>query len=415
MASPKVLISGSGIAGTVFAFWLLRGYPDAQVTIVERAPSLRLTGASVDIRSSAVDVVKRMGMEEEIRKHTTKETGVQCVGKDGSAQWTIGMSGREDVQSITSEFEIFRGALAQIFMEPIKDKVRLVFDESVDSFMQSDDGVEVIFTKSRKAEKYDLLVAADGVGSKIRGQMLNAPSRDHILDEGVYAAYFTIKSDLLEGGQMAKWYNSSNGRIIFVRPDPNPEGRTRGHLVIVTADVEMKKRYNDLLEQGNDAYKDMLEDVFKGAGWLAPEVLKGMRESDDFYCSLFAQTRSPKLCDRRVVLLGDAGYATPGIGTSLAIMGGYVLAGEVLRHDGNVQDASQAYEELLLPYVKSQQRRGNMMQYLNPQTEWGITIRNSIMRIVTGLMLDRLVMNGAAWMGFTEKKLAMPNYQWPTL
>ena len=48
--------------GTVFAFWLLRANPNANITIVERDPTLRLTGASVDIRSSAVDIIKWMGM-----------------------------------------------------------------------------------------------------------------------------------------------------------------------------------------------------------------------------------------------------------------------------------------------------------------------------------------------------------------
>lgn len=69
---PKILISGSGISDSVLAFWLLRAYPLADLTIIERAPSLRLTGASVDIRNSAIDIIKLMGLEDEIRKHTTR-------------------------------------------------------------------------------------------------------------------------------------------------------------------------------------------------------------------------------------------------------------------------------------------------------------------------------------------------------
>jgi 2-polyprenyl-6-methoxyphenol hydroxylase-like FAD-dependent oxidoreductase len=71
MSNLNILISGSGIAGSVYAFWLLRAYPNANITIVERDPSLRLTGASVDIRSSAVDIIKWMGAEQEIRTQTT--------------------------------------------------------------------------------------------------------------------------------------------------------------------------------------------------------------------------------------------------------------------------------------------------------------------------------------------------------
>jgi 2-polyprenyl-6-methoxyphenol hydroxylase-like FAD-dependent oxidoreductase len=83
MSAPKVLISGSGIAGSVFAFCLLRAYPKAHITIVERAPSLRLTGASVDIRSNAVDIIKWAGVEPQIREASTKETGMSFVNTDG--------------------------------------------------------------------------------------------------------------------------------------------------------------------------------------------------------------------------------------------------------------------------------------------------------------------------------------------
>lgn len=156
-----------------------------------------------------------------------------------------------------------------------------------------------------------------------------------------------------------------------------------------------------------------MEQLFNDAGWIAKDVIEGMRGSDDFYCSIFAQTRSPRLSDGRVVLLGDAGYATPGIGTSLAITGGYMLAGEILRHECDIRSALEAYEGLMQPFVQTQQRSTNMMRYLNPQTEWGIVARNTFMRVATFLMLDYLATVSASWLGFTEKKLVMPQYEWP--
>jgi 2-polyprenyl-6-methoxyphenol hydroxylase-like FAD-dependent oxidoreductase len=114
-----------------------------------------------------------------------------------------------------------------------------------------------------------------------------------------------------------------------------------------------------------------------------------------------------------VVLLGDAGYATPGFGTSLAIIGGYVLAGELLSHPGDVKTALENYEKILLPFAKSNQRGDKAMQYINPQTRWGLRIRNAIFRIVTGLKLDVIAMTVASWLGFTEGKIPMPDYPWP--
>ncbi|TVY89593.1 Uncharacterized protein LAWI1_G004918 [Lachnellula willkommii] len=415
MSSPKILISGAGIAGSVFAFWLLRAYPNANITIVERDPSLRLTGASVDIRSSAVDIIKWMGAEQEIRAQSTKEEGVQFVDAHGTAAATMRATGRSDVQSITSEFEIYRGALAKIFIDPIKTRVRFIFDESVDGFEQRDDGVVVTFARGKEVETYDLLVAADGFGSRIRGMMLDSTPQEQVHDVGVHIAYFTIKSDMLQGSRLAKWYNATGGRVVFLRPDNDPAGRTRGNLMNVTtsAEVETKERLNKAFREGNESYMALMEEMFRDAGWVAPEVLQGMRESDDFYCSLFGQIRAPKLQKGRVVLLGDAGYATPGFGTSLAIIGGYVLAGELLKHRGDVETALQRYEGLMAPYVKESQGGDQAMQYFNPRTQMGIRIRNTLLSFVTGMRLDRLVMAGAAMLGFEETKLSMPDYQWP--
>ena len=417
MSGPKVLISGSGIAGSVFAFWLLRAYRNANITIVERTPTLRLTGASVDIRSNAVDIIKWMGAEQEIRKHSTNEQGIQFVYKNGKPFATLAATGRTDAQSITSEFEIFRGALAKIFMDPVRENVKLIFDESVDKYEPHEDGVDVTFATSKKTERYDLLVAADGFGSRIRGRMLKTNPHEQIYDEGVHAAYFSINKDLLNGSRLAKWYNAPGGRCIFLRPDPDPAGKTRGHFMNITTkgQVDMKKRLNDAISEGNESYMKLLEESFKDAGWLAPEVLKGMRESDDFYCSLFGQIRSPKLQDGRVVLLGDAGYATPGFGTSLAIIGAYVLAGEMMRDPGDIGTALEKYEGLMLPFVKGSQGGDNAMQILNPQTTWGISIRNNLLWLVTWSRLDKLAIAGASMFGFGETKAPLPDYEWPAL
>ena len=149
MSKPlEILVSGAGIAGSVFASCLLRAFPDAQITMVERTPSLRLTGASVDIRGSAVDIIKEMGVEPQIRSASTREEGCQYVHADGSPIATIFATGRTDIQSITSEYEIFRGKLANIFLEPVADRLDLIFGDSVSHYEQSDARVGVTFALS---------------------------------------------------------------------------------------------------------------------------------------------------------------------------------------------------------------------------------------------------------------------------
>lgn len=417
-SSPKVLISGFGIASTVFAATLLRAYPSAIITIVERDPSMRLTGASVDIRSSAVDIIKWMNHEPAIRAKTTKETGVEFVDDSGKSFATLRATGNDNIQTMTSEYEIFRGDLARIFYKDIEGKVDVVFSETVESYIQEKDQVYVTFSNGKAPASYDLLVAADGLGSKIRAMMLETSVSEHIHDEGVYASFFVIDKDLLNGSKLAKWYNTTRGRAIFLRPDPDPRGRTRGHFMNSAwpSDTASREKINAALRHGRESYMQLVEQTFADVGFhQTKEILQAMRSTPDFYASKFAQVRSPSIQDGRVVLLGDAGYACPGIGTSLAIMGGHILAGELLLHNLDVPAATKAYENLMLPYAKSEQ--GTLgdyaMQMLNPQSAWGLYIRNTILWAVTAAKIDRMALWVMGKLGWEEKKIKMPAYPWP--
>jgi hypothetical protein len=98
--------------------------------------------------------------------------------------------------------------------------------------------------------------------------MLNSKSQEQLYDEAVHVAYFTIKSDLLQGGRLAKWYNATGGRVVFLRPNPDPAGRTRGNLMNVTTsgDIETKERLNKALREGNESYMKLMYEMFRDIG-----------------------------------------------------------------------------------------------------------------------------------------------------
>ena len=53
-------MTGASIAGPALAYWLVRyGF---EVSLVERAPTIRTGGYAIDIRGSAIDAVNRMGI-----------------------------------------------------------------------------------------------------------------------------------------------------------------------------------------------------------------------------------------------------------------------------------------------------------------------------------------------------------------
>ena len=109
MSHKKILISGASIAGPTLSFWLNRfGF---EVTIVERAESLRLGGQNVDIKGAAQKIAQWMGIEEEIRAADTGELGVLFVDENNVTKAAL-PKGESNLG--TSELEILRGDLVQI-------------------------------------------------------------------------------------------------------------------------------------------------------------------------------------------------------------------------------------------------------------------------------------------------------------
>jgi 2-polyprenyl-6-methoxyphenol hydroxylase-like FAD-dependent oxidoreductase len=97
----------------------------------------------------------------------------------------------------------------------------------------------------------------------------------------------------------------------------------------------------------------------------------------------------------RVVLVGDAGYCPSpltGMGTSLALVGAYVLAGELARAAGDHVRAFAAYEERMRPYVKQGQQLppGGMNGYA-PRSAFAIRSRVISSRMMVTRPLRGLV------------------------
>lgn len=84
-------------------------------------------------------------------------------------------------------------------------------------------------------------------------------------------------------------------------------------------------------------------------------------------------------------MVGDAGYAPgfAGTGTTLALTGAYVLAGEISRHAGDLDAGLRGYEERLRPIIdKMQKLPPGGMGIFAPQTAWGLWFRNTLYSIV---------------------------------
>jgi 2-polyprenyl-6-methoxyphenol hydroxylase-like FAD-dependent oxidoreductase len=111
--------------------------------------------------------------------------------------------------------------------------------------------------------------------------------------------------------------------------------------------------YRDL-----DAQRAEVQRRFAAAGWVVPRLVSAMVEAPDFYFDEMAQIVMDRWSRGRVGLVGDAGYCPSpmsGQGTSVALIGAYVLAGELADAGGDHARAFANYETRLRDYVRDNQ------------------------------------------------------------
>ncbi|MEU6746184.1 FAD-dependent monooxygenase [Spirillospora sp. NPDC046719] len=347
MENTKVLISGASIGGPALAYWLKRhGF---EVTIVEVTQGLRAGGQAIDVRGPALEVAERMGILDLVRERRVQMRGMSMVDADGAELY------RSEERTITAgdlggpDVEILRDDLSRILADAAGDGVEYLFGDSIAALEQDDDGVRVTF-RSGTTRTFDLVVGADGAHSHTR-RLVFGPEERFISHLGTYLGVWTAPNFLgLDRWQVFHQMPGSawGGGVMSVRG--NKEVR-------VYLGFESKEPLA-FDHRDTAAQKKILADALAGGGWELPRLLETMWDAPDFHFDAMAQIHMDAWSKGRVVLLGDAGYCgspLSGQGTSMAMVGAYVLAGELKAAGGDHRAAFAAYERELRGYVAANQ------------------------------------------------------------
>ena len=389
MPALRVLISGGGIAGPTLAHSLLRlGH---SVTILERSPSLRATGQQVDIREQAITAATRLGLISALRDIIVHEAGLQFVDEKGK-QIALFQGGGQERLSPSAEFELMRGDIAKMLWEKTKGRAEWRFGAMVEGWEEVGEGVQVKMSDGRE-ESYDLLVAADGQNSRIRKMMLDrAGVQDHTKSLGVLGGYFSVPREASDPS-MASVYQAVGGHVYSTRW--HSETTSQGYLLTMSKDKDFRRV---MAEGTTEEKKEVLAKMFADRGWQSNRLVEAMRATDDFYAAECIQVMSDKWSSGRVVLLGDAGYCPSpltGMGTSLAFIGSYVLAGEIGRADQSqprdLRLALEGYEAKLRGFVEQVHKLPpGVPRVAYSETKLGIWFSRSIVGLASKLQADKI-------------------------
>lgn len=350
MSGIRVLVAGASIAGPALAHWLRRR--GAEVTVVERAPGLRPGGQAVDARGVTKEVIRRMGLDAAVRAARTQTAGAHTVDADGTVLETF--SAEDDGgDGYISEIEILRGDLSQVLYDDTRDGVEYLFGDRIAELIQDDTGVDVTFAGGVR-RRFDLVIGADGLHSALRAMVFGRRER-FVRHLGLVLAFYSVPNEFGLDRWLLDHQDRASGRSASLRPIGDT---TRAMAMFSFPAAEFDVDYRDIAAQ-----KDLLRERMAGLGWLAPRILAHLDDTPDFYLDQVAQVVLDRWSSGRVGLLGDAAFsASPmsGQGTGLALVGAYLLAGELAAAGWDPAAGFAGYERRMRSFVEANQEIGRL-------------------------------------------------------
>jgi len=330
MAAPvnKVLVIGGGFSGMAAAIQLRK--QGIGVDLVEIDPGWRSYGAGISMGGASMRALRQLGVIDAFLSEGDGSDGVEVfipTGQKVAELPTPRIAGPD----VPGNGAIMRPVLARILADATRASganVRLGC--TFTAIEQDNDGVDVTFTDGSTG-RYDLVIGADGLYSKVREAIFPDAPKPEYSGQGVWRA---VLPRLPEVNGTMMWMGPK------IKPGLNPVSKDEMYL-FVTED----RATNDFI--------DPAEFLPRLKALLAPfpaPLLQQVREqlgedSQIIYRPLESLLMPGPWYRRRVVLIGDTVHATTphmASGACIGIEDAIVLAEEVAGA-GSVDQALDRY------------------------------------------------------------------------
>lgn len=275
-----------------------------------------------------------------------------------------------------------------------------------------------------KSASYHIVIGADGVGSRVRNLIFSKEVNENCFrNTNTYAAYFSMELETEQSLTKSVIQQGTGGRTIWLRPI-NKEGTKASCYFLTTTtpsdSTDYCERFRQAAKGGTHDQMSALTDINSSLRGLFPQAVSGMQQSADFYFSRITQVNLPSWHVSRCALVGDAAYCpsplSGGQGTPAALVGAYILAGELTSNPDDPDAAFVAYQEKFRAAVERWSvipPGGKAPRVIAPQTELGVRAVRAAFWVASRPMVQTLFASlpslpGAGSGG--KGKIELPDY-----
>ena len=335
MSRPyRVGIVGCGVAGATTAYLLARD--GCQVTVLERADTLRPIGAGVLLQSSGQEILRRLGILDKV---TSRAAALDELHARQVSGRTLIRTRYPDLEPGCKTFGVHRGVLFNALHTLLRSQPVEVRPscEIIGREVRPNGEVHLLDACGQKHGPFDFVIAADGSLSRLRA----ACGLRAFVTNYTHGTLWVVAPG---GGVPGKLLQVVRGTRFLFGLLPLGDGLVTMYWGLPLA------QYKEVESRGLDKLK---EEIWPSAPRRSP-VLNLLVDWSQLLLTSYRHVYMPRWYDRWTLFLGDACHAMSphlGQGINLAMVDAWRFA-DCLRNAPNPHNAFQAFRQKQRAYIR---------------------------------------------------------------